>query len=185
MTMPAPRPTAAPSARSPGARAADPKFSDKTADKSGDSSQATPPTKSRTKLIAVLVAVLIVLGAGYMAKSKFLKPHYAPGEAVPAGQVLALGTLTVNTDNGQLVQVGIDLQLTKPASEKAVEQEDPQLKNAAIDDLSSWSSQQLLRVVTRAKLKHQLLTSFQQVLGTVDGAAPQVSAVYFTSFLLQ
>ena len=141
--------------------------------------------KSRKKLVVMLVAAVIVLGAGYVLKSKLLKPHYGPGEAVPVGQVLALGTFTVNTDNGQLVQAGIDLQLTKPANEKAVEQHEPELKNAAIDDLSSWSSEQLLRVVTRAKLQHQLLTSFQHVLGTVDGAAQQVSAVYFTSFLLQ
>jgi hypothetical protein len=40
-------------------------------------------------------------------------------------------------------------------------------------------------VSTRAKLQRQLLTSFQRVLGRVDGAAQQVSAVYFTSFLLQ
>jgi len=172
MTMPAPRPAAGPSAGPVRSKAA-------------DRSQANPPQKSRKKLVLIFAAAAILLGAGYVLKSKVLVPHYRPGEPVPAGQVLALGTFTVNTDNGQLVQAGIDLQLTKPASEKAVEQDEPELKNAAIDDLSSWSSQQVLRVVTRAKLQRQLLASFQQVLGTVDGAAQQVSAVYFTSFLVQ
>lgn len=147
--------------------------------------QGEVPKKSKKRLLVVLVTVVVVLGAGYVLRSKLMKPHYRQGEPVPPGQVLALGTLTVNTANGQLVQAGIDLRLTKPASAKEVEQDAPQLKNAAIGDLSSWSSQQLLSVTTRAKLQHQLLASFRHVLGTVDGAAPQVSAVYFTSFLVQ
>ncbi len=172
MTMPARRPGAGASAGPAGPKAA-------------DRSQVDPPQKSRKKLVVIFAAAVILLGAAYVLKSKLLVPHYRPGQPVPAGQALALGTFTVNTDNGQLVQAGIDLQLTKPASEKVVEQDEPELKNVAIDDLSSWSSQQLLNVVTRAKLQHQLLSSFQHVLGTVDGAAPQVTAVYFTSFVVQ
>jgi len=170
--MPAPRPATGPPPGTVGPKAA-------------DRLQAHPPKKSRKKLVVVLVAVVVVLAAGYMLKSKLLKPHYKPGEAVPAGEVFALGTFTVNTDDGQLVQAGIDLQLTKPASVKTVAQDEPKLKNAAIDDLSSWSSQQLLRVATRTMLQRQLVASFQKVLGTVDGAAQQVSAVYFTSFVVQ
>ena len=97
----------------------------------------------------------------------------------------SLGTLTVNTSDGHLVQVGIDLQLTKVAVAKTVGADQPQLRNAAIADLGSQTYQGLLAPAGRAALQQQLLTSFQQVLGPVDGAAPQVSAVYFTSFILQ
>jgi|GEM_PF-1355486 len=177
MTMPAPAspppapgaPTVAPAGRVPAVVAPEP---------------AEPKKKSKKKLV-LIVAVVLLLLVGFEAKSKLLKPHYRPGQPVPPGQVLGLGTLTVNTTDGHLVQAAIDLQLTKPASEKTVEADEPQLRNAAIIDLGRWSYSQLLNVTTRQVLAHQLLQSFQQVLGTVDGAAQQVSAVYFTSFLLQ
>lgn len=143
-----------------------------------------PKKKSKKKLVLILVVVLL-LAVGYEAKSKLLKPHYRPGQPVPAGQVVPLGTLTVNTIDGHLVQAGIDLQLTEPANKKSVAADGPQLRNAAITDLSRWSYTQLLHVSTRTVLQHQLLESFQKLLGTVDGSAQQVSGVYFTSFLLQ
>lgn len=145
---------------------------------------AKPKKKSKKKLVLIVLVVLLLV-VGYEAKSKLMKPHYRPGQAVPAGQVVPLGTLTVNTIDGHLVQAGIDLQLTEPANKKSVAADEPQLRNAAITDLSRWSYAELLHVSTRAVLQHQLLGSFQKLLGTVDGAAQQVCGVYFTSFLLQ
>lgn len=177
MTMPAPQtplaaPGVGPARRVPAVIAPEPNHPGK------------PKKKSKKKLVLILLVVLLLV-VGYEAKSKLLKPHYRPGEAVPAGQVVPLGTLTVNTIDGHLVQAGIDLQLTAPASKKTVTADEPQLRNAAISDLSRWSYTELLQVSTRAVLQHQMLESFQKLLGTVDGAAQQVSGVYFTSFLLQ
>ncbi|MGH9088504.1 MAG: flagellar basal body-associated FliL family protein, partial [Acidimicrobiales bacterium] len=133
----------------------------------------------------ILVAVLLLLGAGYMVKGRSHKVVYKPGQPVPAGKVSSLGTLTVNTSDGHLVQVGIDLQLTKVAESKTISTDQPQLRNAAIADLGDQTYTGLLAPTGRSALQQQLLASFQQVLGPVDGAAPQVSAVYFTSFVLQ
>ena len=63
--------------------------------------------------------------------------------------------------------------------------EEPQLTNAAIADIDNWTYAQLLTPSGRAGLQSELLASFQKILGTVDGAAQQVTAVYFTSFVLQ
>ncbi|MGH9082207.1 MAG: flagellar basal body-associated FliL family protein [Acidimicrobiales bacterium] len=142
------------------------------------------PKKSKKKLVAVAVAV-VVLAGGYMVKGRSHKVVYKAGQPVPPGQVTSIGTLTVNTVDGHIVQAGIDLQLTKPAQTKKITADQPQLKNAAIADLGDQTYPGLLAPAGRTALLQQLLTSFQQVLGPVDGAAQQVSAVYFTSFILQ
>lgn len=142
------------------------------------------PKRSKKRLIVLVVVLVVVLG-GFMAKSKLVKPHYAPGEPVPAGQVFSLGTLTVNTADGHLAQVGIALQLTKPADVKSVQTDEPAMKNAAIAAVSSLTYTRLLATSGKAALRHRLLTSFQKILGTVDGAAEQVTSIYFTTFLLQ
>lgn len=141
--------------------------------------------KSKKKLVIVVALVVVIGAAGYLVKGRSHKVVYKPGQAVPAGKVSSLGTLTVNTSDGHLVQVGIDLQLTTVAQTKTVSTDRPQLRNAAIADLGNQTYQGLLAPSGRTALQHQLLASFQQVLGPVDGAAPQVSAVYFTTFVLQ
>ena len=141
--------------------------------------------KGKKKLILVVMAVLLLGGGGYAFKEHSHKSVYKPGQPVPAGAVTSLGTLTVNTSDGHLVQVGIDLQLTEVAVSKTVSADMPELRNAAIADLGDQTYPGLLAPAGRAALQRQLLRSFQKVLGPVDGAAPQVSAVYFTSFILQ
>ena len=152
----------------------------------GGDREPTKKAKGKKKLLLVVIAVVVLLaGGGYVVKMRSHKTVYKPGQPVPAGPVTALGTLTVNTSDGQLVQVGIDLQLTKVAVSKTVSTDMPQLRNAAIADLGDQTYSGLLSPAGRAALQQQLLSSFQKVLGPVDGAAPQVSAVYFTSFILQ
>ncbi len=146
----------------------------------------SPPKSKKKKLATVTVALLVILAAGgFVAKSKLVRPHYPAGDPPPPGKVFNLGTLTVNTSDGHLAQVGIDLQLTKPADVKQVESDVPEMDNAAIESITSWSYSQLLGLSAKTQLQSQLLSGFQKILGTVDGSAEQVSAVYFTSFLLQ
>lgn len=147
-------------------------------------SEETEKKGGKKKLLIVL-AVVVLLGGVYMVKFRSHKPIYKPGEPVPAGAVLSLGSLTVNTSDGHIVQAGIDLQLTKPAVTKTVDAAEPKLLNAAILDLGAQTYTGLLAPTGKTALAQELLASFQQVLGPVDGAAPQVSAVYFTSFILQ
>lgn len=150
-----------------------------------DIAEPATPKKKRRKLLLVILVVLILAVGFWFVKLRAHPTVYKPGDPVPPGQVFSLGTLTVNTSTGGIVQLGIDLQLTKPANAKALAADVPQLKNAAIADVSKWSYAALLTPQGRHQLQSQLLQSFQTITGTVDGAAPQVSSVYFTSFLQQ
>lgn len=134
-------------------------------------------------LIIALVVVLLAGGVYYM---KF-KPHaiYKAGEPVPNGKVISLGTITANTAEGRLVQVGIAMQMSVVANAKQEATDAPQLTNAVISNLANWTYTQLLTNAARTSLQSSLLTEFQQILGPVDGAAVQINAVYFTSFILQ
>jgi flagellar FliL protein len=142
--------------------------------------------KGGKKKLLVIVAVVLVLVVGlYMVKFSKHPVVYKAGQPVPVGKVASIGTITANTSDGHLVQAGIDLQLTVVANAKQESQDAPQLTNAAIEDLANWTYAQLLTDAGRVGLQHQLLASFQKILGTTDGAAEQVTAVYFTSFILQ
>ncbi len=141
--------------------------------------------KSRRKLVVVAAAVAALAAGGVVMRARAGAVAYEPGQPVPPGEVVTLGTLTVDTSDGQLVQATVDLQLTKPADVKAEAADGPELINAAIADIGGWTDARLVTPAGRAALQRQLLGSFQRILGTVDGAAQQVSAVYFTSFVLQ
>lgn len=140
---------------------------------------------SKKKLIIIGAVVLVLVLGLYMVKGRSHHVVYKAGEPVPAGKVVSIGTITANTADGHLVQAGMDLQLTIVANPKTEAADAPQFTNAAIGDLANWTYAQLLTASGRTGLQKQLLTSFQKILGTTDGAAEQVSAVYFTSFILQ
>jgi flagellar basal body-associated protein FliL len=138
--------------------------------------------KSKKKLFIIILVVLLV--GGFEAKSMLLKPHYKPGQAVPLGTILPLDQLTVNMSDGHLVQASIDLQLTKVAS-KAATLDVPRFDDAAITVLGAQTYDNLLAPGGRTSVKAQILSLCQKILPPVDGAAEQVSAVYFTSFVVQ
>lgn len=142
------------------------------------------PKKSKKKLF-IIVAVLILLVGGYEAKSNLLAAHYKPGQAVPLGKILPLDQITVNLSDGHLAQASISLQLTSVASVSQISADLPRFDDAAITALSSQSYQSLLPASARDALKAQILQDCQKIAGTVDGAAQQISAIYFTGFVLQ
>ncbi len=145
---------------------------------------APPEKKSKKKLVLVVAAVVVLALAGLVVRGKLTKTVYRPGQPVPAGQVVSLGSVTVALADGDLVQAGLDLQMTKPANTKEEASDSAALTNAAILDLGSQTYTALLTLSGREAVQQQLLASFQKILGTSDGAQ-QVSAVYFTSFVLQ
>lgn len=154
--------------------------------KSGKGAQAAeaPPKKSRKKLFVIL-AVLVVLIGGYEAKSILLKPHYTAGQKVPLGKILPLDQILTNLADGHDVQVNISIQLTSVANTSAMSADLPRFDDAAISVLSADTQSQLLPAAGRAEAKAQMLARFQKIAGTVDGAAQQVTAVYFTNFVIQ
>lgn len=164
--------------------ATDAKGKDEKAKKKGEGEEGEKKG-GKKKLVLVLVVVLVLAAGLYVVKFRKHTVIYKRGEPVPNGKVVSIGTITANTADGHLVEAGIDLQLTVVANSKKEAQDGPQLNNAAIGDLTNWTYSQLLTSSGRIGLQAQLLKSFQQILGTTDGAAEQVSAVYFTTFILQ
>ncbi len=143
-----------------------------------------PPKKSKKKLF-IIIAVLVLLVGGYEAKSILLAPHYKPGQKVPLGKILPLDQLTVNLSDGHLVQASISLQLTSVASASTLSADLPRFDDAAITVLGADTYNGLLPAAAREQVKAEILKDCQKIAGTVDGAAQQISAVYFTSFILQ
>lgn len=143
-----------------------------------------PPKKSKKKLFIILAAIILLVG-GYEAKSILLAPHYKPGQKVPLGKILPLDQLTVNLSDGHLVQASISLQLTSVASASSLSSDLPRFDDAAITVLSAETYPGLLPAAAREKVKSEILNDCQQIAGTVDGAAQQITSVYFTSFVIQ
>lgn len=139
--------------------------------------------RSKKKLVMVVIVLLLV---GFYAKGKFLKPHYGPGAKVPLGQIFSLGdtTITTNLSDGHLAQIAVSLQLTKPANSKEVNADVPELTSSTVEILGQQTYAGLLEPSGRENLATELLRAFQRDLGRSEGAQ-QISAVYFTSFVLQ
>lgn len=174
--------TAAPPRPAPGAQPRPPGINSK----KKEAEAAAPAKKKGGKKKILIIALVVLLLAGGVYYMKFKPKHlYKPGQPVPNGKVVSLGRITANTADGRLVQVGIALQLSVVANSKQETADAPQLTNAVISDLANWTYAQLLTNSARTSLQSELLSAFQQILGTTDGAAEQVNAVYFTSFILQ
>ena len=149
---------------------------------SGDAAKEEKPKKSKKKLVIIMLVVLLV--GGFEAKSMLLKTTYKPGQTVPLGAILPLDQLTVNMSDGHLVQASISLQMTKVAAKTATT-DVPRFDDAAITVLGAENYDALLAPGGREAAKAQILALCQKISPPVDGAAEQVSAVYFTSFILQ
>jgi flagellar basal body-associated protein FliL len=144
-----------------------------------DSGQA-----KKKKPVKIIAAVLVLLVVGYVVKGKVLKPHYRPGEKVPAGKVVALSPVTTNLSDGHLAQVTVNLQLTAPANAKQVANDEPEMVATIVRYLGEQTYAGLLAPAGRQRMQVALLHAFQHELGTSEGAE-QVSAVYLTGFVLQ
>ena len=138
--------------------------------------------KKPVKPIALAVLVLLV---GYVAKGKIMKPHYGPHDPVPAGAIYDFPeSVTTNLPDGSLAQIAISLQLTKVGSVKTVTKDNSELMGTAVRIIGADSYQRLLSTAGRVALQKALLSAYQQELGQSEGAQ-QVSAVYFTSYVVQ
>ncbi len=174
-------PTAA--AATPAAEEPEPAGKGKGKGKKGDKGGEEGGKKKKpVKPIALAVLVLLV---GYVAKGKIMKPHYGPHNPVPAGVIYDFPeSVTVNLPDGSLAQIAISLQLTKVGSVKTATKDNSELMGNAVQIIGADSYQTLLSPAGRIALQRALLRSFQQVFGQSEGAQ-EVSAVYFTSYVLQ
>jgi flagellar FliL protein len=149
-----------------------------------DGAPPEPAKKSKKKLFLILAVVVLLIG-GYEAKSILLKPHFKPGQKVPLGKIVPLDQILTNLADGHEIQINVSLQLTVVASTSTISQDLPRFDDAAISVLGGETQPQLLPAAGRAAAKAAMLQQFQKIAGTVDGAAQQISAVYFTNFIIQ
>jgi flagellar basal body-associated protein FliL len=146
----------------------------------GDAADA-PKKKSKKKFIIAAVLVLLV---GYEVKGKVVKPHYGPGITVPLGPVIELGTITANLSDSHLAQIAVSIQTTVAASSKEETKEQDELIGSTTQLLGNETYANLIDPTGRAAFRTALLKAYQTDLGMSEGAQ-QVSAVYFTSFVVQ
>jgi flagellar basal body-associated protein FliL len=139
----------------------------------------------KKKPVKPILLGLLVLVVAYEVKGKVMKPHYGPHNPVPAGTIYDFpGQVTTNLPDGSLAQISMSLQLTKVGSVKVVTKDNSELMGTATQIVGEHTYSQLLSPAGRVALQHQLVAAFQKELGMTEGAQA-VSAVYFTSFVLQ
>ena len=143
-----------------------------------------PPKKSKKKLI-IIVLVLVLLVGGYEAKSMLFKTVYKPGQKVPDGKIFPLDQLTITLSDGHQLQVTPALQLTAVATSSTISSDMPKFDDDANTVFGTMSYKQLLDPSGKETARKQLLADFQKMVGTVDGAAQQISAVYFQTWTMQ
>jgi flagellar basal body-associated protein FliL len=152
-----------------------------------DGGEEEEPKKggAKKKIIIVVGALLVGFAAWTMVlKPMLFPPHYKPGQKVPAGKIMSLPQNTINLSDGHLLQVTVALQLTAPAQEATLTEDDPKFLNAEIDVFSALTMPDLLNPAGRTAAQGSLLAACQQIAGLSEGAQ-QVSAIYLTQFVTQ
>lgn len=140
--------------------------------------------KGKGKLLGVVgaVVVLAVAGGGYMVMQR-AGVHRGPVAPQP-GPMRSLPTTTLNLQDGHLLQIGLDYQLTAAADTKAAGAEQPALVNLEIVDLSKLTYAELLTPAGKEAAQAQLAAGFRSVLDK-KGMAEQLYAIYYTTFVMQ
>jgi flagellar FliL protein len=141
--------------------------------------EEAPKKKGKGLMMIVLIAVMAAGVGGWSVMHKKAKP----ADAEPTVKALIhLETFTVNladTDDRGFLRIGIDLGLNKEPNPK---QEAPiaPVRDAVIGVLSAQSSQEMLTVDGKQKLKAQIVSQLQARVPDLG-----VQEIYFTEFLVQ
>lgn len=155
--------------------------------------QAGGSSKKKLIIIAAVALLLIagvgggawfVLGARSHGSEKPAKEQHKP-ETPPV--FLALETFTVNLqaeDMQQFLQVNMTLQIADEAQAELLKANMPQVRNRLLLLLSSKKASEILTVEGKKKLSAEIVEQLRQPF-TAHGAKPEVSDVYFTSFVVQ
>jgi flagellar basal body-associated protein FliL len=144
-------------------------------------------SKGRAKrFLVIAVAGIVVLAAAFLmvVKPMLFPPHYKPGQPVPNGAIVSLPSDTINLVDGHLLQLTVALQLTGPANTTKITAATPKFLNAELTVFGALTDPDLLNPAGRVAAQAALLQLFQHIAGTSEGAQ-QISALYFTSFIVQ
>ena len=125
--------------------------------------------KGKGKLI-IIVAVVLVAGLGakftVLSGGKGGKPKAVPAPAPTNGEVVDLGTMTINlADPGRYALVGLAVELGKTATAEKMTSEMPLLKDAAVRKLAGWTAAKLLSATGQDDVRTQLTDQAQTIFG--------------------
>lgn len=154
--------------------------------KAATGDEASPTAKKSRKKLIVIVVVLLVVVAGGVYESGMLgkqKPKAAAVVVTP-GPVVSLPQLTTNLSDGHLVQLSLAAQLAPGQKSTAVKASVPRIENLMLSIYSRYSYSQLLDDAGRTRAADEVLQGMRKILGATK-ANPIVSAVYYTSFVMQ
>lgn len=164
-----------------------------------DNVTALPTAGSRKKVLIVLAGAILLLLAGgggawyyfnfFKAPAAAVAPQAKkPAEAPVAPPVfLALESFTVNLqteDMPQFLQVSLTLQLANEAQVEHIKTNMPQVRNRLLLLLSGKKAGEILSVEGKKKLSAEIVEQVKQPF-TPQGPSPEVSDVFFTSFVVQ
>jgi flagellar FliL protein len=153
----------------------------------------TGARKSRKKVLMVLGAMLVLLssvgGAGAWFLSGSRNGHAGSENAGPekAPLFLPLENFTVNLQGetgDQYLQVGLTLKLDDQAQIDLLKLHMPEVRSRLLMLLSSKKGSEILTPEGKKKLADEIIAQVRQPL-TVNSAPQGVSAVFFTSFVVQ
>jgi flagellar protein FliL len=150
---------------------------------------------NKNRLLIIIAAVLLLAaigggGAWYYFGSK--AEHSGPaGKAKPKQGLppvfLPLESFTVNLqaeDMQQFLQVAMTLQISDEAQADLIKLNMPQVRNRLLLLLSGKKAADILSVEGKKKLSAEIVTQIRQPF-TPDGPGPEISNVFFTSFVVQ
>jgi len=147
---------------------------------------------SSKKLILIIVGAVLFLAVGIGGAWFVLGARHNEGGAVSHVEnktpvFLTMETFTVNLqveEVPQFLQVGMTLQVANEATAELIKQNMPQVRNRLLLLLSSKKSSELLSVDGKKKLATEIIDQIRQPF-SAQGSKPEVSDVFFTSFVIQ
>lgn len=162
---------------------------------------AAQASGNRGKPFIILTIVLLLIAAGggaaawyYLARAGAgAGTHHAQEKSKPKSTAppvfLPLETFTVNlqtedTTQQQFLQLNMTLQAADDAQVDMIKLNMPQVRNRLLMLLSSKKAAEILSVEGKQKLAEEILKQVQQPF-VPQGPQPEVSGVFFTSFVVQ
>ena len=159
--------------------------------------EQAPSKRGRLFIILTIVLLLIASCGGgaawYFLAGSNASHGAAKSKAKPSGPpvFLPLETFTVNLQANdpadqqqQFLQLNMTLQVVDDAQVEMIKQNMPQVRNRLLILLSSKKAAEILSVEGKRKLAEDILKQVRQPF-VPEGPHPEVSDVFFTSFVVQ
>lgn len=167
------------------------------ASKQPEAADEQAPSKRGRLFIILTIVLLLIASCGGGAAWYFLagsNAHHGSAKSKPKPTAppvfLALETFTVNLQGEsaeqqqQFLQLNMTLQVADEAQVDMIKLNMPQVRNRLLILLSSKKAAEILSVEGKRKLAEEILKQLRQPFAP-EGPHPEVSDVFFTSFVVQ